>query len=154
MIELSKRFDFKSCDEKWTKEWERQNLFHAKVSPRKSPYVIVIPPPNVTGILHMGHALNNTLQDIIIRYKRMKGFETLWMPGTDHAGIATQNVVEKQLAKERLRRQDLGREKFLERLWSWKNEYGDTILQQLKKLGASCDWPRTRLPWMRSIAKR
>jgi len=100
MKELSKRFDFINIDEKWCKYWQENNTFSAKANPDKEPYTIVIPPPNVTGILHMGHALNNTLQDIIIRYKRMKGFETLWMPGTDHAGIATQNVVEKQLAKE------------------------------------------------------
>jgi valyl-tRNA synthetase len=105
----------------------------------------VIPPPNVTGILHMGHALNNTIQDILIRYRRMTGDETLWMPGTDHAGIATQNVVEKALAKEGgLKRQDLGRDKFIERVWQWRQQYGSTIIRQLKKLGASCDWERTR----------
>lgn len=144
MPELSKQFDFKSVDQKWAKEWVDSGAFHAKANPSKSPYTIVIPPPNVTGILHMGHALNNTLQDIIIRYKRMKGFETLWMPGTDHAGIATQNVVEKKLAKEGKRRHDVGREKFVEQLWEWKNEYGDTIINQLKSIGASCDWSRTR----------
>ena len=144
MKELSKRFDFINIDEKWCKYWEKNKTFSAKANPDKEPYTIAIPPPNVTGILHMGHALNNTLQDIIIRYKRMQGFETLWMPGTDHAGIATQNVVEKQLAKEGKTRQDVGREAFLERLWSWKKEYGDTIIHQLKKLGSSCDWERTR----------
>ncbi|MBN1870076.1 MAG: valine--tRNA ligase [Candidatus Omnitrophica bacterium] len=144
MTELSTRFNFREIDDKWCVRWEMENLFHAQTDSGKEPYTIVIPPPNVTGILHMGHALNNTLQDIIIRYKRMKGFETLWMPGTDHAGIATQNVVEKQLAKEGKRRQDLSREDFLKRLWDWKKEYGDTIIRQLKKLGSSCDWPRTR----------
>jgi len=144
MTELSTRFDFKTIDDKWSKYWEENNTFHAKANPDKEPYCIVIPPPNVTGILHMGHALNNTLQDIIVRYKRMKGFETCWMPGTDHAGIATQNVVERQLAKENTTRQDVGREAFNERLWEWKKEYGDTIIHQLKKLGSSCDWPRTR----------
>lgn len=144
MTELSKRFDFKKIDEKWSTYWEESDLFHAQSDSGKDPYTIVIPPPNVTGILHMGHALNNTLQDIIIRYKRMKGYEALWMPGCDHAGIATQNVVEKQLAKEGKKRQDIGREAFLERLWSWKQEYGDTIIHQLKKLGSSCDWKRTR----------
>ncbi len=144
MTELSKRFNFKEIDDKWCTRWEKENLFHADASSGKEPYTIVIPPPNVTGILHMGHALNNTLQDIIIRYKRMKGCEALWMPGTDHAGIATQNVVEKQLAKEGKKRQDVGREAFLERLWDWKKEYGDTIIHQLKKLGSSCDWSRTR----------
>ena len=108
-MELSKRFDFKTVDAKWAKYWEEKNCFHAEANPHKNPYSIVIPPPNVTGILHMGHALNNTLQDIIIRYKRVQGFEALWMAGTDHPGIATQNVVEKDLAKTGKTRQDLGR---------------------------------------------
>jgi len=142
--DLSPRYNPKETEDKWIEYWQKHNLFHAKVNPDKKPFTIVIPPPNVTGILHMGHALNNTLQDILIRYKRMKGFETCWMPGTDHAGIATQNVVEKQLAKEGRKRQDLGREEFLKRLWDWKQQYGDTIIQQLIKLGASCDWQRTR----------
>jgi len=144
MIELPSKFNFKDVDEKWSREWVEKNLFHAKPNSSKTPYTIVIPPPNITGILHMGHALNNTLQDIIIRYKRMNGFETLWMAGTDHAGIATQNVVEKELAKEKKTRHDVGREAFIERLWAWKQQYGDTIIHQLKKLGASCDWPRLR----------
>ncbi|MGD0336397.1 MAG: valine--tRNA ligase [Candidatus Omnitrophota bacterium] len=140
----SKQYNPKETEDKWYKYWEENNLFSAKANPAKKPFCIVIPPPNVTGILHMGHALNNTIQDILIRYHRMKGQESLWMPGTDHAGIATQNVVEKTLAKEGLRRQDLGREKFLERVWKWREQYGQTIIRQLKKLGASCDWPRTR----------
>jgi len=144
MTELPKRFNFKEIDDKWSTYWEEKNTFHAEPNPDKKPYTIVIPPPNVTGILHMGHALNNTLQDIIIRYKRMNGHEALWMPGTDHAGIATQNVVEKQLAKEGKKRQDIGRDAFMERLWDWKKEYGGTIIHQLKKLGSSCDWQRTR----------
>lgn len=142
--ELPSKFNFKEIDEKWSTYWEEKKLFHAQANPDKQPYSIVIPPPNVTGILHMGHALNNTLQDIIIRYKRMQSFETLWMPGTDHAGIATQNVVEKKLAKEGKTRDDIGREKFIEHLWEWKQQYGDTIIHQLKKLGSSCDWERTR----------
>ena len=121
-----------------------QKLFDADVDTTKKSFCIVIPPPNVTGILHMGHALNNTIQDIIIRYHHMKGEGALWMPGTDHAGIATQNVVERDIAKQGLKRQDLGREKFLERVWQWREEYGSTIINQLKKLGASCDWRRTR----------
>lgn len=124
--------------------WNKKNIFFAKADSAKKPFSIVIPPPNITGILHMGHALNNTIQDILIRYHRMLGESSLWMPGTDHAGIATQNVVEKSIAKEGLKRQDLGREKFLERVWQWREEYGSTIINQLKKLGASCDWPRTR----------
>jgi valyl-tRNA synthetase len=143
MTELSSRYNPKEVEDKWLAVWKEQQTFHASVSSKK-PFTIVIPPPNVTGILHMGHALNNTLQDILIRYKRMTGFEALWMPGTDHAGIATQNVVEKQLAKENKTRYDIGREAMLERLWEWKKEYGGTILKQLEKLGSSCDWPRTR----------
>jgi len=142
--EIPSRYDPKETEDKWYSFWEGHNLFSAKPDPAKKPYCIVIPPPNVTGILHMGHALNNTIQDILIRYHRMKADAALWMPGTDHAGIATQNVVEKALAKENLKRQDLGREKFIERVWQWKEQYGSTIIRQLKKLGASCDWPRTR----------
>lgn len=116
-------------------------------------YVVVIPPPNVTGILHMGHALNNTLQDILVRWHRMKGEPTLWVPGTDHAGIATQNVVEKKLAKEGKKRQDLGREKFIEEVWKWKEEHGSTITQQLRRLGASCDWSRERFTMDEGLSK-
>ena len=108
------------------------------------PYTIVIPPPNVTGSLHMGHALNNTLQDILIRYERMKGRDALWQPGTDHAGIATQMVVERQLEAKGQTRHDLGREKFIETVWKWKAESGGTIVNQLRRLGASCDWSRER----------
>ncbi|MBU4418863.1 MAG: valine--tRNA ligase [Candidatus Omnitrophica bacterium] len=142
--ELSKQYNPQDTESKWYKVWEQNNLFSAKPSPDKLPYCIVIPPPNVTGILHMGHALNNTIQDILIRYKKMRGFAALWMPGVDHAGIATQNVVEKALAKEGLKRQDLGREKFLEKVWEWKQLYGSTIINQLKKLGCACDWERAR----------
>ena len=144
MNELPGRYNPKETEDKWYKFWEENNLFAAKADPPKKPFCIVIPPPNVTGILHMGHALNNTIQDILIRYHRMKDEESLWMPGTDHAGIATQNVVEKEIAKEGLKRQDLGREKFVERVWQWKEKYGSTIIHQLKKLGASCDWFRMR----------
>ena len=144
MQELDSRYNSKEVEDRIYAYWQEHNLCAAKVNPDKKPFCIVIPPPNVTGILHMGHALNNTYQDILIRLKRMQGFESLWMPGTDHAGIATQNVVERQLAKEGLKRQDLGREKFLERTWQWQEQYGSTIIRQLKKLGASCDWPRLR----------
>lgn len=144
MNELSSRYNPKEVEDRVYQSWQDNNLFSAKANPDKKPFCIVIPPPNVTGILHMGHALNNTYQDILIRLKRMQGFESLWMPGTDHAGIATQNVVERKLSKEGLRRQDLGREKFLEKVWLWKEEYGSTIIHQLKKLGASCDWQRAR----------
>ncbi|MCX5706451.1 MAG: valine--tRNA ligase [Candidatus Omnitrophica bacterium] len=142
--EIPKQYNPKDVEDKWYKFWEENKLFSAKPSISKKPFCIVIPPPNVTGILHMGHALNNTIQDILIRYQRMKGFEALWMPGTDHAGIATQNVVEKSIAKENLKRQDLGRDKFIQRVWEWKEQYGSTIIHQLKKLGSSCDWQRLR----------
>ncbi|MBM3249544.1 MAG: valine--tRNA ligase [Candidatus Omnitrophica bacterium] len=144
MNEIPTRYNPKETEDKWYKFWEEKGFFAAGANPEKKPFCIVIPPPNVTGILHMGHALNNTIQDILIRYHRMKGEESLWMPGTDHAGIATQNVVEKALAKEGLKRQDLGREKFIRRVWQWKEQYGSTIIRQLKKLGASCDWQRER----------
>ncbi|MFA4843201.1 MAG: valine--tRNA ligase, partial [Candidatus Omnitrophota bacterium] len=144
MNEIPTRYNPKDAEDKWYKFWEENKLFAAKPDPAKKPFCIVIPPPNVTGILHMGHALNNTIQDILIRYHRMKGEEALWMPGTDHAGIATQNVVEKSIAKDGLKRQDLGREKFIERVWKWKEQYGSAIIKQLKKLGTSCDWSRER----------
>ncbi|MFA5356043.1 MAG: valine--tRNA ligase [Candidatus Omnitrophota bacterium] len=144
MTDIPTRYSPKDTEDKWYKTWEENSLFSAKADPAKKPFCIVIPPPNVTGILHMGHALNDTIQDILIRYHRMKGEESLWMPGTDHAGIATQNVVEKSIAKEGLKRQDLGREKFIEKVWEWKEQYGSTIIRQLKKIGASCDWQRER----------
>ncbi len=129
---------------KWYNYWETHGVFHDEVDETKEPYSIVLPPPNVTGQLHMGHALDNTLQDILIRYKRMQGFNVLWLPGKDHAGIATQVKVEKQIAEEGLTKYDLGREKFLERVWQWKEEYGDRIGQQIRRLGSSCDWTRER----------
>ena len=143
-MDIEKRYDPSASREKWYQFWLDHNLFQADPHSAQKPFSIVIPPPNVTGRLHIGHALNNTLQDILCRWKRMEGYEVLWMPGTDHAGIATQNVVEKQLAKEKLTRYDLGREKMLERIWQWKQEYGDTIIHQLKYLGSSCDWSRMR----------
>ena len=145
MSELPKTYDPKSVEDKLYSFWNDSGFFHAEVNPDKKPYTIVIPPPNVTGQLHMGHAFDETLQDILIRTKRMQGYEALWMPGTDHAGIATQIKVEENLRKEEgLTRYDLGREKFLERVWDWKNKYGDRIISQLKKLGSSCDWARER----------
>ena len=129
---------------KWYKWWEEKGLFHARPNSTRRPYTIVIPPPNVTGMLTIGHVLNNTLQDILIRWKRMEGYETLWMPGTDHAGIATQNAVEQTLAKEGKTRHQLGRERFIERVWQWKQKYGGIIIQQLRMLGCSCDWQRER----------
>ncbi|MBP7215845.1 MAG: valine--tRNA ligase [Candidatus Omnitrophica bacterium] len=144
MNEIPSRYNPQEVEDRWYQYWQEQKNFSAAPNPAKKPFCIVIPPPNVTGILHMGHALNNTIQDILIRYHRMKGEESLWMPGTDHAGIATQNVVEKSIAKEGLKRQDLGREKFIERVWQWREQYGSTIIHQLKKLGSSCAWERLR----------
>ena len=139
---LDKVYNPSLVEDKWYKFWEQGKYFHADAGTDKPTYTIVIPPPNVTGMLTMGHILNNTIQDLLIRWKKMQGFETLWMPGTDHAGIATQNKVEQALRAENLTRHDLGREKFLERVWEWKEKYGGIILQQLRKLGASCDWDR------------
>ncbi len=137
-------YDPESVETRWYRFWEEHNLFHADETSAAPPYCIVIPPPNVTGSLHMGHALNNSLQDILIRWHRMRGDNTLWMPGTDHAGIATQNVVERQLRQEGLTRDQIGREAFVERVWTWKRESGGTIIRQLRTLGASCDWARER----------
>ena len=142
--EWSKVYDPHQVEDKWYTFWEKKHFFRADETSKRPPYSIVIPPPNVTGSLHMGHALNNTLQDVLSRYKRMDGFNVLWLPGTDHAGIATQNVVEKQLAEEGTDRHQLGREAFIQRVWKWKEQFGGHIIKQLKKLGSSCDWSRER----------
>lgn len=149
--QLPTTYDPKSVEEKWYTAWEKSRYFHAAANEEVKKdkvygrtYSIVMPPPNVTGSLHLGHALDNTLQDILIRWRRMQGYHTLWLPGTDHAGIATQARVEEQLAAEGLSKYDLGREKFLERVWEWKAQYGDRITRQLRKLGTSCDWERER----------
>jgi len=144
MAELAKTYDPKATEQRWYDAWLAAGYFHAGDDDPRPRFSIVIPPPNVTGILHMGHILNNTLQDILARFHRMDGRNTLWMPGTDHAGIATQNVLEKELAKEGKTRHDLGRDAFVARVWEWKEQYGGTILRQLKRLGASCDWSRER----------
>lgn len=141
---LPKGYEPAQVEDKWYRRWEDNGCFHADEQSLKPHYSIVIPPPNVTGVLHMGHALNNTLQDILVRWKRMTGHEVLWMPGTDHAGIATQNVVEKQLAAAGRDRHALGREEFVARVWQWREESGGQIINQLKRLGASCDWQRER----------
>ena len=141
---LDKVYDPQKIEAKWYAYWEESGLFQARADGSRPPYCIVIPPPNITGSLHMGHALNNTLQDILLRLKRMQGYDALWMPGTDHAGIATQNVVERMLAAEGRDRYALGREAFVERVWQWKGESGGRILNQLKRLGCSCDWSRER----------
>ena len=141
---IDKVYDPKEVEQKWYGYWMEKGYFKGESVSPKPPFSIVIPPPNVTGVLHMGHALNNTLQDIIVRYKRMAGFNTLWLPGTDHAGIATQNVVERELAKEGLRPETIGRAAFIERVWEWRKKSGGTIIEQLKRLGSSCDWSRER----------
>jgi valyl-tRNA synthetase len=142
--EMSSVYSFLDVERKWYDYWLNKDYFHAEVDNSKKPFCIVLPPPNITGSLHLGHALNATIQDILIRWKRMQGYNALWIPGTDHAGIATQMVVERELLKEGKSRWDLGREKFLERVWDWKEKYGNTIVEQLKKLGVSCDWKRFR----------
>jgi valyl-tRNA synthetase len=134
----------KVVEKKWYQYWETHGFFHEAVDPGKTPFAIVMPPPNVTGSLHLGHALDNTLQDVLTRWRRMQGFNTLWLPGTDHAGIATQARVEEELAKDKLTKYDLGRDAFLAKVWDWKNQYGDRITKQLRLLGASCDWQRER----------
>ena len=143
--QLPKQYDHHAAESRWYRFWEQRGYFHSEPNPARRPYTIVIPPPNVTGALHLGHALNNTLQDILIRHKRMQGFETLWMPGTDHAGIATQAVVERRLLEEEnLTRHQLGRAGLVARIWQWKNEYEARIIEQLKLMGCSCDWQRNR----------
>ena len=144
MKSLDKVYNPTLVENKWYDYWMKHQLFHANPDSTKSKYTIMIPPPNVTGMLTMGHILNNSLQDVLIRWKKMKGYETLWMPGTDHAGIATQNKVESVLREKGLSRQDVGREKLIEHIWEWKEKFGGIIFQQLRKLGAACDWERER----------
>src|SRR5882724_4928955 len=144
MTDIADRYDPGRVESHWYRVWEERGLFHADAASPKKPYCIVIPPPNVTGSLHWGHALNNTLQDILIRYKRMDGYNALWVPGTDHASIAVHVLLERHLAEEGKTRQDIGREAFLEMAWKWKEESGGNIIRQLKRLGASCDWSRER----------
>ncbi|MCY3771612.1 MAG: valine--tRNA ligase [Gemmatimonadetes bacterium] len=141
---LPPQYDPGTVERKWYAFWEENQFFHADPVSDKPPYTIVIPPPNITGILHLGHVLNNTIQDILVRFKRMQGFETLWMPGTDHAGIATHVVVERMLAEQGIDREEIGRERFVEEVWKWREQYGGTIVRQLKELGCSCDWKRER----------
>ena len=143
-IEMPKTYDPAAVEHTLYEKWERSGYFHAAPNPDKKPFTIVIPPPNITGKLHMGHALDNTLQDTVIRYKRMCGYETLWLPGTDHASIATEVKIVEALAKEGLTKKDIGRDAFLKRAWDWRAEYGGTIVKQLRKMGSSCDWERER----------
>jgi len=141
---MEKKYDPNPVEKKWYDRWEEAGCFAADPNAEGEPYSIVIPPPNVTGRLHIGHALNNSIQDILIRWKRMGGYNAVWIPGTDHAGIATQSVVERQLREEGQSRRDMGREAFVERVWQWKEEYGNTIIRQLRSMGCSCDWSRER----------
>ena len=150
---MEKSYDPKQVELRWYRTWSERGYFHASVEARGRPYAIVIPPPNITGSLHMGHALNNTLQDILIRWRRMQGLNALWVPGTDHAGIATQNVVEKQLLAEGSSRDKLGRDRFIQRVWEWKAQSGGTIVEQLKRLGSSCDWDRLRFTMDDGLSK-
>lgn len=152
-MEISKSYDPSQIEKKWYQFWQEQGYFTPTIDPDKEPFTVLIPPPNVTGILHMGHVLNNTLQDVVVRYKRMTGVPTLWIPGVDHAGIATQNVVEKQLAKEGKTRHDIGREELIQLIWKWKEEKGGRIIEQLKQLGASCDWTRERFTMDEGLSK-
>ncbi len=152
-VNLDKIYDPKLVEDKWYSFWEEHDCFAARTDSDRPPFSMVIPPPNITGSLHMGHALNNTLQDILARYRRLKGDNVLWMPGTDHAGIATQNVVERQLHAEGLDRHQTGRENFIERVWKWRQESGSTILNQLRRLGASCDWKRERFTMDEGLSK-
>jgi len=142
--QIAKSYEPEDVERKWYAYWETNGLFRGEAVSDKQPYCIVIPPPNVTGTLHMGHALNNTLQDILCRFKKMKGHNVLWQPGTDHAGIATQNVVERDLAAKGTDRHAVGREKFIDLVWEWREKYGGLIINQLKRLGCCCDWSRER----------
>ncbi|HAR95586.1 MAG TPA: valine--tRNA ligase, partial [Deltaproteobacteria bacterium] len=150
---MDKVYDPHTVERKWYSFWNEKNLFRADSQSGNPPFCIVIPPPNVTGVLHMGHALNNTLQDISTRFKRMAGFNALWLPGTDHAGIATQNVVERELQKEALTPEMLGRDGFTERVWEWKERSGGLIIEQLKRLGCSCDWSRERFTMDKGLSR-
>ncbi|TDI83818.1 MAG: valine--tRNA ligase, partial [Caldithrix sp.] len=152
--ELQKIYDAKSVEDRLYQFWLDKKYFHAEVNTDRQPYTIVIPPPNVTDILHMGHAFNSTIQDMIVRFERMREKETLWLPGTDHAGIATQNVVERFLRKEQNKgRDDLGREKFIELVWQWKEDRGGRIIEQLKRMGFSCDWQRERFTMDKGMSR-
>src|SRR5579883_2265862 len=144
MSELAKVYEPREVEDRLYRFWEEGGYFTAAPDAGKSPFTIVMPPPNITGVLHLGHGLDETLQDILTRWRRMQGFEALWVPGTDHAGIATQMVVERELAKEGLTRQELGREAFVERVWQWVRRYRRRIDDQHRRLGASCDWTRVR----------
>ena len=142
MTEMQTTYNPKNFEERIYGEWAKNGYFRAKVDPKKVPFTVMMPPPNITGQLHMGHAMDNTMQDTIVRFKRMQGYSVLWLPGTDHASIATEVKIVEQLKKEGLDKKQLGREEFLRRAWAWKEKYGGRIVEQLKKIGSSCDWSR------------
>ena len=142
MKELSKTYDPREVEKRTYEAWEKNGCFRGVADPKKKPYSIAMPPPNVTGQLHMGHAVDNTMQDILTRFKRMQGYAALWIPGTDHAAIATEAKIVEAMRQEGLTKADLGREKFMERAWAWKEKFGSRIVEQLRTLGTSCDWER------------
>ena len=144
MKEIEKNYNPAEIEDRLYSKWQEKKYFHAEVDRSKKPFTIVMPPPNITGQLHMGHALDNTMQDILTRFKRMQGYEALWLPGTDHASIATEAKIVEKMREEGITKEDLGREKFLDRAWQWKAQYGGRIVSQLKKIGSSCDWDRER----------
>ena len=152
-MELAKSFEPADIEKHWRAEWESRGYFAATMDDAKPSFSIQLPPPNVTGTLHMGHAFNQTIMDGLTRYYRMRGHNTAWIPGTDHAGIATQIVVERQLDAQKISRHDLGREKFLEKVWEWKAYSGGTITQQMRRLGSSCDWTRERFTMDEGLSK-
>ena len=151
-MKISKTYSPKNVEDKWYEHWLQHKFFHSTPSKTKEPYCIVIPPPNVTGVLHMGHMLNNTIQDVLVRKARMQGKETCWVPGTDHASIATEAKVVEMLKEKGLQKKDLTRAQFLKYAWEWREKYGGIILEQLKKLGCSCDWDRTRFTMEDSLS--
>ena len=153
MAEITNKFDFKNVENKWREFWETNQIYKSNVNKNKPKYSIVIPPPNVTGILHIGHILNNTIQDIYCRWHRMKGYEVCWVPGMDHAGISTQIMVEKSLEKEGKKKTDFSREEFVQMVWQWKEKHGGIILKQLRKLGVSVDWSRERFTLDEGLSK-
>lgn len=151
--DLAKTYDPSIVEETIYERWLQKKYFHTKIDKTKKPYTIVMPPPNITGQLHMGHALDNTIQDILIRFKRMNGYNALWIPGTDHASISTEVKIVEKLAQEGITKNDITREEFLKRAWEWKEEYGGIILKQLRKLGSSCDWDRVRFTMDEGLSK-
>ena len=153
MEQLSKTYNPKEFEKKIYNQWEKSGAFHAEVNPKKEPFTIMMPPPNVTGKLHIGHALNNTIQDIFIRFKRMQGYEALWMPGMDHASISTEAKVVEKIESEGKSKESMGREAFLEEAWAWTEEYGGEIKNQLRELGVSCDWERERFTLDKQLSK-